>query len=91
MPVRYLDFGVGFDPTRFGDVMVKSCEAKRAKLGDDVLLCATSEKMITRTIDCLGRDRSFSIETPPNCRPGMLWIDGITGEMSDICDNAVEA
>ena len=76
--------------TRLRDYMIATGDAKRVKLGDDAVLCTTSEKMVARTVESLGRDRWFLLKAPPNFRPGTLPMDGATGEMKDVYDNVAE-
>lgn len=86
MSVRYLDFHIVNTPVKVKNSMLAAGLAKQVKTGRTASWCAGAEDVVAHMMTLLDRDRWVMLEQPPNFRPGVLPMDGMTGELQVVYD-----
>lgn len=79
--VRYLDYGVVYDFSRFERHLLEAGTVVRGRLGVGQFFLMSAAEVFAAGIDCLRRDRYFLLQGPPVFQPGKLPMDGPTGPM----------
>ena len=87
MSVRYLDFHILNNPIRVKKSMLATRLARQVRTGRTFSWCAAAEDVVAHMMMLLDRDRWVMLEHPPTFRPGILPMDGITGELQKVYDN----
>ena len=80
MAVRYLDFDIENTPIRVKNTMVKNKSATEVKTGRSLSWCAPAKEIAAQMICLLDSDRWVMLERQPAFRPGVLPMDGKTGD-----------
>ncbi len=79
MSVRYLDFGIAYDFSRFEKRLLEKGAAVEVALGRAMLQLTTAQPALDVGMACLNEDRYFFLKTPPTFRDGEFPLDGFTG------------
>ena len=86
MSVRYLDYGIVNTPVRMKTHLLDMGKARNVSVGRSYMWCSDSSDIFDEGMKCLGQDRFFLLETPPNFRQGEIPMDGPTGPMQTVYD-----
>ncbi|MDZ4252736.1 MAG: AAC(3) family N-acetyltransferase [Sulfuritalea sp.] len=81
MSVRYLDFNIVNTPVKVKNSMLIAGKARQSSTGRALSWCAAAEDIVEHMMSLLDRDRWAMLEKPPKFRPGVLPMDGQTGDM----------
>ena len=81
LSVRYLDFDIENTPVRVKNRMVELGEAKEVKIGTGLSWSARAQTVVNRMMQMFDEFRWVMLERPPKFRPGVLPMDGVTGEL----------
>lgn len=87
MSVRYLDFGIVNDTLRFKRRLVQKGRATNVPVGAGFLMYASANDIIEEGVSCLDEDRYFLLREPPKFVPGVVPMDGNTGQMREVYDS----
>jgi aminoglycoside 3-N-acetyltransferase len=79
--VRYLDYGVVYDFSRFEQHLLDRQKVVRGRLGVGQFLLMSAPDVFAEGIECLRRDRYYLLQAPPVFQPGKPPLDGPTGAM----------
>ena len=82
MSVRYLDFGIRQDQSKFKRHLVDTGVARSVPLGRGHLLSTTCGPVVEQAAQCMREDRYFFLERKPAFRPGEIPTDGPTEPMT---------
>jgi len=88
LSVRYLDFSITYDTNPFRDHLCSTGRAKLIPLGNSAVLLTDCQTIVAAGIDQLRQDRYCFLKTPPTFRPGVIPMDGATGELCYVYDKA---
>jgi aminoglycoside 3-N-acetyltransferase len=91
LSVRYLDFGIVNTPVRVKTRMLELGEAREAQTGYARSWCARSHAIVGRMMQMFDQDRWMMLESPPKFRPGVMPMDGMTGELRVHYDRGANA
>lgn len=91
MSVRYLDFAIEYDVSRFELELLRQGAATEVPVGRFVVQVAAADNIVRVGVEALRRDRYFFLARPPRFRPGEYPADGTTGELRDVYDAPAEA
>lgn len=79
MSVRYLDFSIAWDFTRFERRLLEAGAAVEVPVGRSFIQVTTGRAVVDLGLEALARDRFFFLKEPPRFRPGECPTDGPTG------------
>lgn len=79
MSVRYLDYGIKQDQTKFKKHLVDTGIAQNHPVGRGRLLSTTCGAVVEQASLCMAKDLYFFLEREPRFRPGEIPMDGPTG------------
>ncbi len=88
MSVRYLDFSIAYDTSRYEERLTREGLLKEAKLGRSVVQAVDCVQAFEVGTQCLNEDRYFFLKEPPKFRPGEYPTDGVTGPMKAVYHDA---
>lgn len=88
MSVRYLDFHIVNTPVKVKNSMLAAGLARQVRTGRAASWCAGAQDVVDHMMLLLDRDRWVMLEQPPNFRPGVLPMDGLTSELQVVYDKA---
>jgi aminoglycoside 3-N-acetyltransferase len=86
MSVRFLDFNIVNNPIKVKESMLEIRLARQIRTGRAFSWCAAAEDIVSHMVELLDRDRWVMLEFPPAFRPGVLPMDGLTGELRVVYD-----
>jgi aminoglycoside 3-N-acetyltransferase len=82
MSVRYLDFDIVNTPVRIKNSMLEKGLARQCVTGRAESWCANTLDIVPHMMDMLDINRWAMLEAPPAFRPGVIPMDGPTGELN---------
>lgn len=80
--VRYLDFGIEYDLSRFQALLLSKGLLKTAPLGRGLIHCIGAQDVFEVAVECLDSDPYFFLKSPPRFVPGKIPFDGATSAPS---------
>lgn len=83
MSVRYLDFDIVNTPVRIKNSMLEKGLARQCVTGRAESWCASTLDIVPHMMNMLDDNRWAMLETPPAFRPGVIPMDGPTGELNE--------
>jgi hypothetical protein len=86
MSVRYLDFSITCDVSRFEERLLQCGQALEVPVGRFLLQLTTAQAAVDLGIASMNEDRYFFLKEPPRFRPGEIPMDGSTGPMQVVYD-----
>ena len=78
--VRYLDFGIEYDLSKFEEELTRRGFLKIASLGKGTIRCVGAKEAFETGIECLDKDPYFFLKEPPHFVSGRIPSDGPTGK-----------
>lgn len=76
--VRYLDFNITYDLSRFEQVLLNQGQLKITEVGKGDIRCVSAEDVYDSGIASLDNDPYFFLKHPPDFIPGKIPYDGMT-------------
>jgi aminoglycoside 3-N-acetyltransferase len=89
MSVRYLDFSIEYDVSRFELELLRRRAAVEAPVGRYVVQVAAAPDIVRVGVEALRAERWFFLARPPAFRRGEYPADGPTGELRDVYEAPV--
>ena len=90
--LRYLDFDIAYDTSRFDEILVKSGQVRTSRLGTGWISSVGSREYFDLGLELLCKDPYFFLKNPPKFRLGTIPFDGSTGARDqDIRRKDIEA
>lgn len=80
--VRYLDYNVIYDLSRFENKLIQLDQLKIASVGHGSIRCVNAQDAFSTGIHCLDGDPYFFLKHPPHFVPGKIPCDGLTEQQS---------
>jgi aminoglycoside 3-N-acetyltransferase len=77
--VRYLDYGIEYDLSRFQSLLTSKGILKTAQLGRTTIHAISAQDVFDVAVECLDKDPYFFLKAPPKFIPGKIPFDGATG------------
>lgn len=91
MSVRFLDFHIVNTPVRVKRSLLNAGLARQVDTGRSSSWCASASSVVDHMMELFDRDRWVMLERPPTFRPGVLPMDGTTGDLQEVYDQGEES